>query len=205
MIIQSARFLTSSVQVAACPPPSLPEYAFIGRSNVGKSSLINNLTGFGKLAKISSTPGKTQLINHFIINERWYLVDLPGYGFAKVSQRDRAKWQLMVRAYLRRRENLQCVCALIDARLPPQRVDLEFVQWLGENEVPLVLVFTKADKQSARQTELNVAAFHGALQETWAELPRTFITSANTGTGRDELLAFISEVNQAWVPPITGA
>lgn len=205
MIIQSARFLTSSAQVVACPPPSLPEYAFIGRSNVGKSSLINKLTGFGKLAKISSTPGKTQLINHFIINDRWYLVDLPGYGFAKVSQRDRAKWQLMVRAYLRRRENLQCVCALIDARLPPQRVDLEFVQWLGENEVPLVLVFTKADKQSAHQTELNVAAFHGALQEKWAELPRTFITSANTGTGRDELLAFISEVNQAWVPPVTGA
>ncbi|MBC7448499.1 MAG: YihA family ribosome biogenesis GTP-binding protein [Hymenobacteraceae bacterium] len=198
MVIRDARFLTSSAQLGQCPPPTLPEYAFIGRSNVGKSSLLNRLTGHGKLAKTSSTPGKTQLINHFLINETWYLVDLPGYGYAKVSQREREKWQQLIRAYLRKRETLACCFVLIDSRIPPQQVDLDFLRYLGEQQIPFVLVFTKADKQSAVRTEELVTTYKAQLLETWEEVPPVFVTSAETGQGREELLAFITDVNRTW-------
>jgi GTP-binding protein len=196
MQIRDARFLTSNTEVAKCPVPTLPEYAFIGRSNVGKSSLINMLTGRNGLAKTSSLPGKTQLINHFLINEQWYLVDLPGYGYARVSKDARAKWSKMIRAYLSKRENLSCVFVLIDSRLPPQAVDLEFVTMLGEMGVPFVLVFTKTDKQSGSRTEQNVQTFLAKMSESWDELPRHFVTSAVARDGRDEVLGFIEEVNQ---------
>ncbi|WP_400191146.1 ribosome biogenesis GTP-binding protein YihA/YsxC [Hymenobacter sp. B81] len=198
MVIRDARFICSNTQVALCPEPTRPEYAFIGRSNVGKSSLINMLTGRSGLAKTSSLPGKTQLINHFLINDEWYLVDLPGYGYARVSKESRANWGKMIRAYLAKRENLTCVFVLIDSRLEPQAVDLEFLTMLGEMGVPFVLVFTKADKQSGSRTAHNVQTFLAKMRETWDELPRHFITSATgrTGrTGRDEVLAFIGEVN----------
>lgn len=198
MVIRDARFVTSSTQLAQCPPPTLPEYAFIGRSNVGKSSLLNRLTGNGKLAKTSGTPGKTQLINHFLINEAWYMVDLPGYGYAKVSQREREKWQQMIRAYLRKRETLACCFVLLDSRLPPQKVDLDFMRYLGEQGIPFVLVFTKADKQSERQTQELVGAYKALLLETWEELPPVFITSSESGAGREELLDFIAQVNRDW-------
>ncbi len=207
MVIRDARFVTSSTQLAQCPPPTLPEYAFIGRSNVGKSSLLNRLTGYGKLAKTSGTPGKTQLINHFLINETWYMVDLPGYGYAKVSQREREKWQQMIRAYLRKRETLACCFVLIDSRLPPQQVDLDFMQYLGEQGIPFVLAFTKADKQSERLTQELVDAYKARLLETWEELPAVFVTSSESGLGREELLDFITQVNRDWaaeakLPPL---
>ena len=170
----------------------------MGRSNVGKSSLINRLTGHGKLAKTSGTPGKTQLINHFLINDDWYLVDLPGYGYAKVSQREREKWQQMIRMYLRKRETLVCCLVLLDSRLPPQPVDLDFMRYLGEQGIPFVIVFTKADKQSGAKTEAGVEAYKAHLLETWEELPPTFVTSSESGLGRDELLAFIGDTNRAW-------
>ncbi len=196
MIIRDARFLTSNTHVELCPPPDRPEYAFIGRSNVGKSSLINALTSRAGLAKTSASPGKTQLINHFLINEQWYLVDLPGYGYAKVSKTARAEWHKMINAYLQHRENLACVCVLIDSRLPPQASDLEFMEKLGEMGVPFVMVFTKIDKQSASQTRTLIAAYLAKMSEIWDELPRHFLTSASTKAGRDELLGFIDEVNQ---------
>ncbi|WP_426493562.1 ribosome biogenesis GTP-binding protein YihA/YsxC [Hymenobacter sp. 102] len=196
MNIQSATFLMSNSRVEACPAPTLPEYAFIGRSNVGKSSLINMLTNHKGLAKTSSLPGKTQLINHFIINNSWYLVDLPGYGYARVSKDSREKWGRMINYYLRRRENLLCVFVLIDSRHSPQAVDLEFIEQLGEDGIPFVLVFTKADKQSGSRTQQNVTEYLQKLQETWDELPRHFVTSAEEKTGREELLGFIAEVNQ---------
>ncbi|KAA9339638.1 YihA family ribosome biogenesis GTP-binding protein [Hymenobacter busanensis] len=196
MVIRDARFICSNTQVALCPEPALPEYAFIGRSNVGKSSLINMLTGRSGLAKTSSLPGKTQLINHFLINEQWYLVDLPGYGYARVSKESRANWAKMIRAYLEKRTNLSCVFVLIDSRLPPQAVDLEFITMLGEMSVPFVLVFTKADKQSGSRTAQNVRTFLEKMRETWDELPRHFVTSAVGRDGREEVLGFIDEVNQ---------
>lgn len=196
MNIQTAAFLMSNSRVEDCPAPTLPEYAFIGRSNVGKSSLINMLTNHKGLAKTSSLPGKTQLINHFIINNNWYLVDLPGYGYARVSKDSRQKWGRMINYYLRKRENLLCVFVLIDSRHAPQAVDLEFIEQLGEEGIPFVLVFTKADKQSGSRTQQNVTEYLQKLQETWDELPRHFVTSAEDKTGREELLAFIGEVNQ---------
>ncbi|MBG8553621.1 ribosome biogenesis GTP-binding protein YihA/YsxC [Hymenobacter guriensis] len=196
MLIRSAKFLTSNTRVDQCPVPDKPEYAFIGRSNVGKSSLINMLTGHKGLAKTSAQPGKTQLINHFIINDTWYLVDLPGYGYAKVSKTSRTAWERMIRFYLRERPNLSCVFVLIDSRHPPLVSDLEFIEMLGTMEVPFVLVFTKADKQSASRTQQNVASYTQKLGETWDELPRLFITSASEKTGRDDVLTFIEEVNQ---------
>ena len=196
MLIREAKFLTSNSRVDQCPPPTLPEYAFIGRSNVGKSSLINMLTGQKGLAKTSSSPGKTQLINHFLINEEWYLVDLPGYGYAKVSKVARATWSKMIGFYMRQRENLSCVFVLIDSRHPPLAPDLEFIEMLGAEGVPFVLVFTKADKQSGSRTHQNVVTYTQKLSETWDELPRYFVTSAEDKTGREEVLAFIAEVNQ---------
>ncbi|MET4106191.1 ribosome biogenesis GTP-binding protein YihA/YsxC [Hymenobacter sp. UYP22] len=196
MNIQSTKFLMSNSRVEGCPAPTLPEYAFIGRSNVGKSSLINMLTNHKGLAKTSSLPGKTQLINHFIINDTWYLVDLPGYGYARVSKDSREKWGRMINFYLRRRENLMCVFVLIDSRHSAQAVDLEFIEQLGTEGIPFVLAFTKADKQSGSRTHQNVTEYMQKLAESWDELPRHFITSAEEKTGREEILKFIGEVNR---------
>ncbi|AHJ98111.1 ribosome biogenesis GTP-binding protein YihA/YsxC [Hymenobacter swuensis] len=196
MNIQDAKFLMSNSRVEDCPAPTLPEYAFIGRSNVGKSSLINMLTNHKGLAKTSSQPGKTQLINHFIINNNWYLVDLPGYGYAKVSKDSRVKWQRMINFYLRKRENLACVFVLVDSRHSPQAVDLEFMEQLGSEGIPFVMVFTKADKQSGTRTQQNVLDYIQKMEETWDEVPRHFVTSAEEKTGRDEVLDFIQEINR---------
>ncbi|SHI80660.1 GTP-binding protein [Hymenobacter daecheongensis DSM 21074] len=196
MIIREAKFLMSNSRVDQCPPPTLPEYAFIGRSNVGKSSLINMLTGQKGLAKTSSLPGKTQLINHFLINDAWYLVDLPGYGYAKVSKDSRAAWLKMINYYMRRRENLACVFVLIDSRHEPQKPDLDFMEMLGTEGVPFVLVFTKTDKLSGSRAQQNIVSYLQKMSESWDELPRHFITSAEEKTGRDEVLAFIEEVNR---------
>ncbi|GEO03058.1 putative GTP-binding protein EngB [Adhaeribacter aerolatus] len=195
MIIKEATFISSNTTVAKCPETELPEYAFIGRSNVGKSSLINMLTNRSKLAKTSSFPGKTQLINHFKINDNWFLVDLPGYGWAKVSKESRDKWQKMIKAYLQQRKNLACVFLLIDSRHEPQQSDLEFIQLLGTLGVPFVLVFTKTDKQSLNKTQEAVAAYKKKLLETWEELPQMFLTSSEEKKGRDEILDFIESVN----------
>lgn len=184
-----------------CPPSKLPEFAFIGRSNVGKSTLINLLTNRNKLAKVSSTPGKTQLLNFFLINEQWHLVDLPGYGYAKTSQTNRASWGTMIRKYLTGRPNVQCIFVLIDSRLPPQKVDLEFINWLGQEGLPWVLVFTKADKSSNKEVQHNVSVFKKKLLETWEEIPQQFITSSVTRTGHEEILDFIGEVVASYEPP----
>lgn len=203
MEITKARFIMSQTDPAKLPPADRPEYAFIGRSNVGKSSLINMLTNHKGLAKASGTPGKTQLINHFMINEAWYLVDLPGYGFAKITRSIRESWDGMIRSYIASRTNLCCVFQLIDSRLEPQRNDLDFLTWLGENGIPLALIFTKADKQSINKTQSLVAAYKKVLKTEWAELPPVFITSAETKYGREELLRFIAEVNQRYAEQTT--
>ena len=196
MIVKSAEFICSNTQMSKLPPAVKPEFAFIGRSNVGKSSLINMLTGKKGLAKTSQTPGKTQLINHFLINENWYLVDLPGYGYARISKSKKEEWNKYIRNYLEKRENLQCVFVLIDSRLEPQKIDLEFCTALGERGIPFVIAFTKADKQGKVKTDQNVAKFHKAMLTLFEEVPQHFITSAEQQTGRDEILNFIDGVNQ---------
>lgn len=196
MIIQSAEFICSNTRVDQLPEANKPEYAFIGRSNVGKSSLINAMTNRKNLAKTSQTPGKTQLINHFLINEDWYLVDLPGYGFAKASKTNRASWEVFIRKYLRERSNLQCVLVLIDSRHEPQKIDLEFCCWLGEQGIPFVLIFTKADKQSLVKSEKNMAQFRKALLTWFEEIPQMFLTSSEKRQGCEEVLLFIDKVNQ---------
>ncbi|WP_299284276.1 ribosome biogenesis GTP-binding protein YihA/YsxC [uncultured Mucilaginibacter sp.] len=196
MIVKSAEFICSNTQMSKLPPPVKPEYAFIGRSNVGKSSLINMLTGKKGLAKTSQTPGKTQLINHFLINENWYLVDLPGYGYARISKSKKEEWNKYIRNYLEKRENLQCVFVLIDSRLEPQKIDLEFCAALGERGIPFVIAFTKADKQGKVKTDQNVDKFRRAMLTLFEEVPQHFITSAELQTGRDEILNFIGEINQ---------
>ncbi|MDB5111704.1 MAG: YihA family ribosome biosis GTP-binding protein [Mucilaginibacter sp.] len=201
MIVKSAEFICSNTQISKLPPPVKPEYAFIGRSNVGKSSLINMLTAKKGLAKTSQTPGKTQLINHFLINDTWYIVDLPGYGYARASKSKKADWSKFIHTYLDKRESLQCVMVLIDSRLEPQKIDLEFCNWLGEKGLSFVLVFTKADKQSGVKTDQNIAKFKKAILTTFEEAPPYFITSAETHIGRDELLAFISSINKDFVIP----
>src|SRR5277367_1745186 len=201
MIVKSAEFIFSNTQISKLPPPVKPEYAFIGRSNVGKSSLINMLLSKKGLAKTSQTPGKTQLINHFLINDSWYIVDLPGYGYARASKSKKADWSKFIHTYLDKRESLQCVMVLIDSRLEPQKIDLEFCNWLGEKGLSFVLVFTKADKQSSIKTDQNIAKFKKALLATFDAVPAIFVTSAETQGGRDEVLAFISEVNQHFVAP----
>ena len=201
MIIKSAEFQCSNTRTEKLPSPIFPEYAFIGRSNVGKSSLINMLVQKKGLAKTSQTPGKTQLINHFLINGNWHLVDLPGYGYAKTSRSNRHDWEKFIRYYLRNRENLQCVFALIDSRLEPQKIDIEFCSWLGENGIPFVLAFTKADKQSRVKSNQNMAKFRNALLPIFEEVPQQFITSAETEEGRDELLSFIDSINQKFKMP----
>ena len=193
MKITSAEYLISSPDFSKAPPPDKPEFAFIGRSNVGKSSLINMLANNQKLAKTSGTPGKTQLINHFLINEKWYLVDLPGYGFAKVSQNARNRWEQMIENYLRKRENLANVFILIDSRHTPQKIDIDFVNKLGKWEVPFSLVFTKADKESQKTVSLNVKLFLEKMRQSWQFLPQHFVTSAIKKSGREKILESIEK------------
>jgi len=194
MDIKNAEFTLSSPMVTMCPKDNKPEFAFIGRSNVGKSSLINMLTNNKKLAKTSATPGKTLLINHFIINRKWYLVDLPGYGFAKRSKKETNKLEQMISGYILQREQLVNVFVLIDVRLEAQKIDLEFINWLGESSIPFAIVFTKADKLSVSKVKANVEAYKAKLSETWEEMPPMFITSADKKTGRDELLDYIDSI-----------
>lgn len=194
MIISSAEFVKSSQELNQCPQPDMPEFAFIGRSNVGKSSLINMLVDKKDLAKTSSQPGKTQLINHFLINEEWYLVDLPGYGYAKTSMENRKKWRRMIEDYLLKRVNLLTVFVLVDSRLEPQKIDLEFINFLGENQVPITLIFTKTDKQSAKKTEESLERFKESLSEYWEELPEIILTSSEKRVGRDEVLETIENI-----------
>lgn len=195
MEIRSAKYLISSPRVELCPTPDKPEYAFIGRSNVGKSSLINMLTGQKALAKTSGSPGKTQMINHFIVNNQWYMVDLPGYGYAKVSQKQRASFGKMIGNYLQQRQNLVTVFVLIDSRHKPQQIDLDFIAQLGEWQVPFNIIFTKADKSTQSDAAKNVRAFVDAMREEWEFIPRSFLTSAVKGQGRKEVLAYIEELN----------
>ena len=197
-MIQKAQFVISNSNPGNCPKPDRAEIAFIGRSNVGKSSLINRITGKSDLAKTSQKPGKTQLINHFIINDRWYLVDLPGYGFAKVNVKVKQGWESMISTYLTKRENLCGVFVLIDSRLEPQKIDLEFLLWCGTEGVPAALVFTKADKQSKTKTDQNIRKFLKKTQEIFEEIPDYFITSAENGQGKEELTAFIEELVQEY-------
>lgn len=194
MIIRNATYVISSPAHTGCPKPDRPELAFIGRSNVGKSSLINLICNQEKLAKTSGSPGKTQLINHFDINHEWYLVDLPGYGYAKVSQNQRKSWTKMIEEYLRKRENLINVFVLIDSRHSPQKIDLEFVRQLGEWQVPFALVFTKADKSTQRETAQNVKKFKEEMLKEWDELPPAFVTSTVKKMGKKEILEFIDDV-----------
>ena len=197
MEIKSAEFVMSNSDVKKCPVSKLPEYAFIGRSNVGKSSLINMLTNRNKLAMTSSTPGKTQLINHFIVNEQWYLVDLPGYGYAKMGKAAKEQLKSIIQSYILYRDNLTCLFVLIDCRLEPQKIDLEFIEWLGENGIPFSIVFTKSDKLSGKQLKENLATYKNSLLEKWEELPTIFVTSAEKRLGRTELLDYISDVNKS--------
>ncbi|MBD5239105.1 MAG: YihA family ribosome biogenesis GTP-binding protein [Bacteroidales bacterium] len=196
MQITSAKFQISNSQVEKCPDTDLHEYAFIGRSNVGKSSLINMLTGRRKLAMTSSTPGKTTLINHFIINDSWYIVDLPGYGYAQRSKTEREKLKHIIDGYILGRPQMTSLFVLVDSRHEPQKIDLEFMEWLGENGVPFAIVFTKIDKLSRTAAEKNIEDYKRRLLEQWEELPPIFITSSETGLGREELLDYIEELNQ---------
>lgn len=191
MEITQADFVSSHADVKKCPPPDMPEFAFIGRSNVGKSSLINMLTNKKKLAKTSGKPGKTQTINHFIVNNAWYLVDLPGYGYASVSRDKRYEFGKMIEQYILNRDNLQCLFILIDARLEPQKIDLDFIQWSGSKEIPICLLFTKSDKLTKNQLNKSLSTYQAALLLSWDELPPRIVTSATERKGRAEILTFI--------------
>ncbi len=194
MKIVKAEFVSSFADIKKCPVPDRPEFAFIGRSNVGKSSLINMLTKRKSLAKTSNTPGKTQTINHFNINDQWYLVDLPGYGYASVNKTTRAGFGKIIDSYVMKRENLDCLFILLDSRLEPQKIDLSFMEWAGSVGVPIALVFTKTDKLSANELRKSMKRYEDVLLQTWTELPPSFITSAATNKGKEEVLKFIGEV-----------
>lgn len=196
MKIKSAEFIMSNSNVTKAPKDRIPEYAFIGRSNVGKSSLINMLMERKDLAKTSGKPGKTQLINHFKINNQWFLVDLPGYGYAKVSKKKRQIFQFFIENYFKEREQLVCTFVLVDSRHDPQKIDLDFMQFLGENQIPFCIVFTKADKLGSSQLNKQITAYKKKLLNFWEELPMNFVTSSSTGMGRDEFLNFIDQVNE---------
>ena len=196
MEVKKAVFVVSNTDYRKCPDSGLPEYAFIGRSNVGKSSLINMLAANKTLAKTSVKPGKTQLINHFLINDEWYLVDLPGYGYAQVSKDSRGRWQKMINNYLLNRKTLANVFVLVDSRIPPKETDLNFINFLGSNGIPLTIIFTKIDKQSQREIAATVGKYRQILSETWEELPQMLMTSSVTRYGRDRLLQYIDETNQ---------
>jgi GTP-binding protein len=195
-IVKSAKFIISNTDIKKCPQDGKPEYAFIGRSNVGKSSLINMLTNQRKLAMTSATPGKTLLINHFLINNEWYLVDLPGYGYAKRSKSQTEQLEHIISSYVLDRQQLTLLFVLIDSRHAPQKIDLEFIQWLGENGVPFSIIFTKADKLTKTALASNIAAYKNRLLEEWEELPEIFITSSETAHGREEVLEYINQVNK---------
>ncbi|MBZ9779024.1 ribosome biogenesis GTP-binding protein YihA/YsxC [Psychroflexus sp. CAK8W] len=199
MKIKTSEFVMSNSDVTKCPSTQLPEYAFIGRSNVGKSSLINMLTGRKALAKVSGKPGKTRLINHFLINENWHLVDLPGYGYAKVSKKEKKTFQKYITAYFEKRQQLVNTFILIDSRHSPQPIDLEFLEWMGMNTIPFSIVFTKADKLKPNALERNVEDYKSKLLETWEELPPYFVTSSANQTGRDEILNYIQSINETLV------
>lgn len=195
MKINKAEFVISNTDIRLCPAPDKPEYAFIGRSNVGKSSLINMLTNNKNLAKISSKPGKTRLINHFLINEEWYLVDLPGYGYAKVNHNQRDRFQKFISRYMQERENLTNVFVLIDSRHKPQDIDLDFMTWLGENGIPFSIVFTKLDKLKSSEARTFVKKYSAEMLKIWEEMPPYFITSSVSGAGKEDLLNYIEEIN----------
>ena len=197
MDIVKAEFVVSNATVEKCPKPDRHEYAFIGRSNVGKSSLINMLTNNKKLAKTAARPGKTQLINHFLINDMWYMVDLPGYGYARTSETARRQFEKMIRDYILKRENLVCLFVLIDSRLEPQKIDLEFMEWLGESGVPFSIIFTKIDKISKGRLKENLKVYTDKLLETWEELPPIFLSSSEKKEGRDEILDYIESINNS--------
>ncbi|MFZ5431976.1 MAG: ribosome biogenesis GTP-binding protein YihA/YsxC [Bacteroidota bacterium] len=197
MEVKQARFITSNTSVSKCPKPDRPEYAFIGRSNVGKSSLINMLVNSKSLAKTSSRPGKTQLINHFLINETWYLVDLPGYGYAQAPKTEVKKWEKFIREYILKRENLYCLFVLVDIRHDPLPVDLEFIEWLGSHQVPFALIFTKSDKLKTEEIEPNIQKYKDKLLEKWESLPEIFVSSAEKFTGKEEILSYIGNINQS--------
>lgn len=203
MEIQDAKYLISNAEYDKCPVADRPEYAFIGRSNVGKSSLINMLCNKKALAKTSAAPGKTQLINHFEVisnnKQKWYLVDLPGYGYAKVSQSSRRRWEQMIENYIRKRQNLTCLFVLVDSRHEPQKIDLAFIEQLGNWEIPFAIIFTKADKNKPGATLRNVTTFITKLQETWEESPPFFVTSSETGEGRKLVLDYIDDLNKAFI------
>lgn len=196
MQIKQAEFMVSNADPNKCPKPDRPEYAFIGRSNVGKSSLINMLTERHHLAKTSQTPGKTQLINHFLIDKQWYLVDLPGYGFAKAPKAEREKWEKMITTYLTTRPNLVCTFVLVDGKIPPQAIDLEFMDRLGERRIPFVIVFTKTEKIGTSAIRQVVKRYERKLLETWEEVPEMFVTSSVDSRGREEILEYISSLNK---------
>ncbi|MCO6475490.1 MAG: YihA family ribosome biogenesis GTP-binding protein [Phaeodactylibacter sp.] len=198
MEIKHTAFAGSFPSEAQCPVNGKPEYAFIGRSNVGKSSLINMLTGRKNIAHISRTPGKTQLINFFLADGEWYLVDLPGYGYARISKRKRQEWRRMIEGYLQKRQVLQCAFVLVDANIPPQQLDIDFINWLGESRIPFVIAYTKTDRLKPEELESNINAIQEALLQHWEELPRQFITSSREGQGREEVLQFIHEVNERY-------
>lgn len=195
-LVKNARFVISNTDIKKCPNDGKPEYAFIGRSNVGKSSLINMLTGHRKLAMTSATPGKTLLINHFVVNDEWYLVDLPGYGYAKRSKTQNEQLEHIISSYILDREAMTLLFVLIDCRHEPQKIDLEFFQWLGENGVPFSIIFTKADKLTKTALALNIESYKKRLLEEWEELPPVFVTSSETSLGRDEILQYIAQINE---------
>lgn len=199
MEITTAEFTLSAPNVSMCPNDDKPEYAFIGRSNVGKSSLINMICRNKKLAKTSATPGKTLLINHFIINREWYLVDLPGYGYAKRSKTEIKKLEQMIHGYILQREQLTNVFVLVDIRHEPQKIDLDFINWLGQSQIPFTIIFTKADKLSVSKAQANVSAYKRKLEETWEELPPIFVTSSESRQGRDDILNYIESINKSMI------
>jgi len=196
MKIKTARFVVSNTDLRKCPPPVLPEFAFIGRSNVGKSSLINMLTNQNKLAKISARPGKTQCINHFLINEKWYLVDLPGYGYARNSKKDRENFESFISDYILTRESLKCLFVLVDSRLKMQKIDKEFITWAGTSQIPFAIIFTKTDKLNKKQLTDNIALYKKELLETWEELPPILYSSSFAKLGREEILSYIEGILQ---------
>lgn len=196
MDVKHTAFAGSYPSESQCPADGKPEYAFIGRSNVGKSSLINLLAGRKNIAHISRTPGKTQLINYFLVNGEWYLVDLPGYGYARISKRKRQEWRRMIEGYLQKRFTLQCAFVLVDANVPPQQLDIGFINWLGEARIPFVIVYTKTDRLKPEELETNIGLIRKALLEHWNELPRQFVTSSVGGQGKEDILQFIREVNE---------
>lgn len=193
--INEAMFVGSFPNERLCPKDSKPEYAFIGRSNVGKSSLINMLCDRKDLAKVSNKPGKTQMLNYFLVDKEWYLVDLPGYGYAKISKKKRFEWEKMIEGYLLKRQTLGCAFVLIDLNVPPQEIDIEFINWMGKMQVPYVIVFTKTDRLKKNELNKNLAAFQKELHKYWNELPEQFLTSSTKRTGQEELLQFIQEIN----------